>query len=238
MYPGTCLRSASDPCVQAQTDGFAQLQFKSLYTTGPMTGRAQYVFRPVTSLHNNSAMPLSDLEGYGSDSGSSDDSPDSDAMPDSCQQNSDPDATCSDSDVDRLASQKFDAMNSWTPETRLALANRHIKEPIVTIGISDGWTIYCRLGTGLNFCRLDFCAGVCSSESDGPHGLGTMWCKTILTKRLPELWQSLCRMLIFKSHRNIIPRRSRIFLTTSSPGKKNLELKPRTLELFAASWLY
>ena len=53
-------------------------------------------------------MRLSDFEGYGSDSGSSDDSTDSDAMPNSCQQNADPDATCSESDVDRLASQKFD----------------------------------------------------------------------------------------------------------------------------------
>jgi hypothetical protein len=73
-----------------------------------VTARAQSVFLPVTRLQHNFARPLSDLEGYGSDSGSSDDSTDSDAVPNSCQQNADPDATCSESDVDRLASQKFD----------------------------------------------------------------------------------------------------------------------------------
>ncbi len=71
-----------------------------------MTARAQSTFWPVTRLHNNSAMPLSDLGGYGSDSGSSDDSPNSDAMSNSCQQSSDPDRTCSESDVDRLADQR------------------------------------------------------------------------------------------------------------------------------------
>jgi hypothetical protein len=48
MYPLTCLWSVSDSCISSRTEGFAPVQFKTLYTTDPVTARAQYAFRPVT----------------------------------------------------------------------------------------------------------------------------------------------------------------------------------------------
>jgi hypothetical protein len=48
MYPLTCLQSASDTCIPSQTEGFAPIQFKTLYTTVPETARVQAGLRPVT----------------------------------------------------------------------------------------------------------------------------------------------------------------------------------------------
>jgi hypothetical protein len=51
MYPTTCLRSASGPCMQSRTEGFSPLPIKTLYTTVPVfrpASSVSAVFRPVT----------------------------------------------------------------------------------------------------------------------------------------------------------------------------------------------
>ncbi len=48
MSPLTCLRNASDPCIPSQTEGFAPVQFKPLFTTVQVMARAQFESRPVT----------------------------------------------------------------------------------------------------------------------------------------------------------------------------------------------
>ncbi len=55
VYHLTCLRSASDPCVPSRTEGFAPVQFKTLFTTVPVMARAQSESRPVT--HHKSILP-------------------------------------------------------------------------------------------------------------------------------------------------------------------------------------
>jgi hypothetical protein len=90
MYPVTCLRSASGLCIQSRTEGFALFQFKMLYMTDPVTARVQSPRSQISP-----AIPLENLEQYGSDFGSSDNSRGSGAMPNYHQQCSDPNATSS-----------------------------------------------------------------------------------------------------------------------------------------------
>ncbi len=111
----------TERCIQSRTEGFALLQFKSIYTTNPETARAQTAFRNVTR-HNQSAMPFEDLGQHGSDSGSSDYSPDSDVMPNYCTHSSDSDAFSLDPEDDRISPQKHDG-HSDSPAQNPSLYN-------------------------------------------------------------------------------------------------------------------
>jgi hypothetical protein len=70
IYHLTRLRSSSDSYIPSRTEEFAPVQFKTLFATVPVMARAQSESRPVTH-PNDSAMPLEDLDEYGSESGSS-----------------------------------------------------------------------------------------------------------------------------------------------------------------------
>jgi hypothetical protein len=87
----TAYRALSVHVLGSRTGESAPLQFKILFTTYPVTVRAQVSLQPVAGHKvTNQSMPLEDLEQYGSDSGSSNDSRDLDTMPNSRKQYSDP----------------------------------------------------------------------------------------------------------------------------------------------------
>ncbi len=79
-----------------------------LFTAVPVMARAQSVFRPVTRLRNNPAMPRACLEGYDSNSSSRIQSRNSDAVPKYGQHDYDSNATASESEDDCIGAKKID----------------------------------------------------------------------------------------------------------------------------------
>jgi hypothetical protein len=187
-----------------------------------VTARAQSEVRTVTRLQNNSARPLEGLDGYSSDSGSSIQSRNSDAVPKTPQCKSDSNATEAESNGELSEEQIFDWQSDDSDQhTPAQKTKRHAvqwlaRKMTILLGhkirkasCQNAMSFSSQSGISATSSALSF------NESFFRHGTSIMFRKRIMKERLPELWQSLCIIIMrgWKSLRDTMPGLFPIFVS-------------------------